>query len=91
MGRKIHGIFIKSGIKKATFETWRIVENSFECEDYGFLMAQMIFDMCKDNFTMTELNSWKQDLEFKAKNNDYYFAIDIVVAKAIDNKFQEKG
>jgi SAM-dependent methyltransferase len=82
IGRKIPGIFSRAGIKDTEIDTWRMVETSFECGDYGFLMCAMIMAVCKDKFTQQELALWKQDLIVKAQNNDYYFAIDVVVAKS---------
>ena len=85
MGRKIPGIFARANVKNATFEIWRMVENSYDSGDYGFLMSKMILDVCKNQFSKHELDLWRQDLESKAKNKDYYFAIDVVVAKAVEN------
>ena len=50
MGRKIPKIFAKADTKNAAFETWSIVENSYDSGDYGFLMGRMILDMCKNHF-----------------------------------------
>lgn len=84
IGRKIPGIFKRAGVDYFEFETWRIVETTFEKDDYSYLMAQMILAAAKDSFDQTTLNSWIRDLEEKAQNNDFYFAIDVVIVKAIN-------
>ena len=83
IGRKIPGIFNRAKIKFATFATWRIVETSFSQGDYGYLMAKMIIEAAKERFDQATLNSWLQDLSLKAQSNDFYFAIDVMVAKVI--------
>jgi|GEM_PF-1756300 SAM-dependent methyltransferase len=86
IGRKIPGIFIKAGMKHTLIETWRIVERSFQPGDYGFLMSNMITDECKYKFASEKIDSWKEDLKAKSQIGDYYFAIDVVVAKIINNQ-----
>lgn len=60
-----------------------IVETSFEKDDYGYLMVQMILDSAKNSFDKVILNSWVKDLEEKAEKNDFYFAIDVMIAKVV--------
>ena len=67
IGRKIPGIFKRAGIDNAEFETWRIVETSFKEDDYGYLMAKMIFAVAKDNFDQVDLDSWIHDFELKSQ------------------------
>jgi len=83
IGRKIPGIFKRTDIENISFEAWRVVETTFEKEDYSYLMAKMILEVAKDKFDQVSLESWMKDLELKAQTNDFYFAIDIVIAKAI--------
>lgn len=80
MGRKIPGILQQAGLDNFSFETWRIVETTFTEQDYGFLMANMIIESIGKNFASHDLQSWKKDLETKANNNEFCFAIDLVIA-----------
>lgn len=82
MGRKIPGLIASSIFKNdATVETLRIVETEFKPGNYGFLMAQMITDIAKTAYDTATLKSWILDLEEKNQHQDYYFAIDLVIAK----------
>lgn len=83
IGRKLPGIFKRTGIENISFETWRIVETTFKKEDYSYLMTKMILEVAKDKFDQASLNAWMKDLELKAQANDFYFAIDVVIGKAI--------
>lgn len=85
IGRKLPGIFKRTRIENISFETWRVVETSFEEFDYSYLMAKMILEVAKDKFDQALLNNWFKNLELKAQAEDFYFAIDIVIAKAIKN------
>ncbi|MBA2649989.1 MAG: methyltransferase domain-containing protein [Legionella sp.] len=81
MGRQIPGLIASSVFNThATIETWRIVEKEFQPGNYGFLMAEMITDIAKTTHDATTLKSWISDLEEKNKHQNYYFAIDLVVA-----------
>ena len=82
IGRKIPGVFKRAGIENVLFETWRIVETSFKEGDYGFLMAKMIVEVAKGNFDQNSLDDWMRNLESKAQAHDFYFAIDVVIARA---------
>lgn len=81
IGRKIPGIFKRAGIDDASVETWRIVETTFTENDYGYLMAQMIIEAAQSDFEQNILDDWMKDLVSKANNNDFYFAIDLVIAR----------
>ncbi len=81
MGRKIPGIIKRAGIEKSEFETWRWTETTFHEKDYGFLLANLLLDAAANSFDAKELLAWKKDLEEKAKNRDYFFAVDIDVTK----------
>lgn len=86
MGRKIPGIINHVHIAKSEFVTWRYIETTFRDKEYGFLMANLLLETASTNantFDTKELLAWKRDLEEKAKNNDYFFAVDIAVAKII--------
>ncbi len=80
MGRKIPGLVKNGPFKRYDFETWRIVETEFKPENYGYIMADMMCEVGKNQFTSKELTLWREDLEKKSKTGDYYFAIDLVVA-----------
>lgn len=82
VARKIPGIFKRAGIDKVTFQTWRIVERTFTHDDYGFIITQMIVKSAHQKFKKEDLEKWLKDLEMKARENDYYFAIDMMIAKA---------
>lgn len=81
IGRKIPGIIKRTNIQNVSFETWRWTETTFDENDYGFIMTNMLIETAGDKFNKKELKNWKKDLEEKAKSQDYFFAIDIDVAK----------
>lgn len=81
MGRKIPGIIKRAGIQKSGFETWRYTETTFHEKDYGFLMANLLLETAGNGFDSKQLLAWKKDLEDKARINDYFFAVDIDMAK----------
>lgn len=81
MGRKIPGLISSSVFKNnASIETWRIVETEFKPGSYGFLMANMIADVAKIAYDTNVIGAFLNDLKEKNKSQDYYFAIDLVVA-----------
>lgn len=81
MGRKIPGLISQSQFRNdSKCITWRIVENEFKEGMYGFLMATMLMEAGKENFSEADINAWYQDLINKNGSNEYYFAIDLVVA-----------
>lgn len=81
MGRKIPGLMARSLFHgNVRCETWRIVETEFKEGKYGYQMAENIMEASKNNFNDADRNSWYQDLVSKDKSNDYYFAIDLVIA-----------
>jgi ubiquinone/menaquinone biosynthesis C-methylase UbiE len=82
IGRKMPGIFKRAGIENAAFETWRMVETTFNEDDYSHLMANMMLEVARKKFEQGLLDAWMKDLELKAENHDFYFAIDVVVVKA---------
>ncbi|STX51757.1 biotin biosynthesis protein BioC [Legionella busanensis] len=84
MGRKLPGLIASSFFSKTSkCETWRIVEYDFQPGNYGFLMAQLIFDIAESSFNKELLQNWLNDLELKSKNRHYYFAIDLNVTVLI--------
>jgi SAM-dependent methyltransferase len=82
IGRKIPGIVGRAGIEHFDVEIIRIMEASFEEDDYGHLMAKMLIENAKNKYDPSFLHSWMEDLKFKSQSNDFYFAIDLVIAKA---------
>ncbi len=81
VGRKIPGILKRANIQTFSFETWRLTESSFQEHDYGFIMARLLLETASQIFDQEELRAWKEDLEDKVQNHDYFFAIDLDVAK----------
>ena len=80
IGRKIPGLIKNSLCKNYTIETWRIVETEFKPRNYGYLMADMLCEIGKNEFSPQELKLWREDLEKKDNQKEYYFAIDLVTA-----------
>lgn len=82
MGRKIPGLLSRSEfINHFECVTWRLVEREFKEGNYGFLMASMVMEVGKPIFDPSELQAWFNDLKEKNAKGDFYFAIDLVVAK----------
>jgi len=82
VGRKMPGLFKRAGIEKSSFETWRMVETTFNAEDYSHLMANMMLEVARNNFDQASLDAWMNDLAQKVQAHDFYFAIDVVVVTA---------
>lgn len=82
IGRKLPGLFKKSGIKDYDYKVIRLVETDFQKEDYGYLMSKMILEASKNNFSKKDLSNWLKDLKDKAKEQEFLFAIDLVLAIA---------
>ncbi|HAT8181798.1 TPA: methyltransferase domain-containing protein [Legionella pneumophila] len=81
MGRKIPGLINHSVFKNfATCQTIRIVETEFQPGNYGYLMADMLLSIAESHYDANTIKKWYHDLEVLDKANEYYFAIDLVVA-----------
>lgn len=81
MGRKIPGLINHSVFKENTkIQTWRLVETTYSPGTYGYLMADMIMEIANTKFENSDLKAWRDDLEKKSQNAEYYFSIDLVIA-----------
>ena len=81
MGRKIPGLINQSVFHDtSSIKTIRTTETELMPGNYGYLMVQMLLSVAKDHFKEEDILLWRQDLEEKSANGDFYFAIDLVVA-----------
>jgi ubiquinone/menaquinone biosynthesis C-methylase UbiE len=85
IGRKLTEVIQSSQFRTPqSQETLLVQEDSFASNDYGYHFCEWIAAIARNtpDIAQTDLEAWADDLEEKARNRNYFFAINVMCVLA---------
>lgn len=85
IGRKLRGIVESSLFSHYELKSYLISETQYNENCLGYNMSNWIFNIASGRYDSETLNNWLKEFKRLESNNDYFFSINLMIIKAIND------